>query len=362
MKKNSILIYTNTIDNLITGSENIAGVEVFMHSWASVFIQNNWSVYSFTLNNSNRNKVLDNIFFIKWLNIPYFNILFTPLFLFYVLLRIKPDIIFSHCASRDLFFISFLCRLMRIKNINFLASDTDVEIDKELIKSGLDRRMFRIGLSKTFFIVAQNEKQKKLLKQNYNRDSLIIPTIRNNHLNNLKQKSLLRNKILWVANFRSLKRPEWFIQLAKQNPLFEFVMVGGPIETELFETCRQNAEKIPNLQFMGALNWQQVNFEFNKANLLVCTSVIEGFPNTFIQAWDNNLPIISTFDPSNVISKNKLGFVVDTFEQLSSALVEIMSDKELYNLFQKNIKMYFEKEHNGQQYYNDIVKICNIPK
>ena len=43
-----------------------------------------------------------------------------------------------------------------------------------------------------------------------------------------------------------------------------------------------------------------------KSKILINTSSFEGFPNTFVQAWANGVPVISLkVDPDNIIKKKK---------------------------------------------------------
>jgi len=87
----------------------------------------------------------------------------------------------------------------------------------------------------------------------------------------------------------------------------------------------------------------------------VCTSEYEGFPNTFLQAWSNNVPVISTVDPSDVIKEYKLGLVVNTEAELLAATNTLLSDNSLYDEIQKNIKQYFELNYDSQTQYEKAI-------
>ncbi len=45
--------------------------------------------------------------------------------------------------------------------------------------------------------------------------------------------------------------------------------------------------------FCGAISQQEVNAELANAHVLVNTSLYEGFPNTFIQAWMRRTVVVS---------------------------------------------------------------------
>jgi glycosyltransferase involved in cell wall biosynthesis len=72
------------------------------------------------------------------------------------------------------------------------------------------------------------------------------------------------------------------------------------------------AAALPNLQFHGQVRFGATGALFANARLFVNTSAFEGFPNTYLQAWANGVPVIATFDPDGVIAGHGLGMVVDS--------------------------------------------------
>src|SRR5207237_10398780 len=86
-------------------------------------------------------------------------------------------------------------------------------------------------------------------------------------------------------------------------------MVGGPLpgEEALYAEVRREASRRPNLVFHGRLSYHDTNALYARARLLVNTSEVEGFPNTYLQAWINGVPVISYLDPGVVIARNGLG-------------------------------------------------------
>ncbi|MCB2141254.1 hypothetical protein KQH27_00940, partial [bacterium] len=91
----------------------------------------------------------------------------------------------------------------------------------------------------------------------------------------------------------------------------------------------------------GFLPPAEVESILDSALVLLNTSELEGFPNTFLQAWRRGLPVISFFDPGGVVLKNRLGFIVDS----SQAAFEIIQ-----KLF---LSWTLDDSHHVQTYYHN---------
>lgn len=344
-----VIFWTNFIYDLYKERGLIGGIAVQMSFWAQTFLDNGWSVYSISNKESTR---LNGINFFKIPYIPVLNIVIEFIYSFFYVIIIRPDVIVLRGANRYLAFLSLWAKLFSVRLIFFGASDVNFQYEKEGINRKHDRILYRFGLRNTDYFVAQNKVQYDLLINEYNKKNII--TIPNIWLKQ-DQDNQQRDVILWVANFRQLKRPQLFIQLARDFPQYQFVMIGGWLDKDLFDDCKREADKLQNLEFMGAQSFMNVNKEFARAKYFICTSEIEGFPNTFLQSWSNSIPIITTFDPSSLVLNKRLGLVVKSYEELKDAVLLIESDKKLYADLQKNINDYFELSHNAVTQY-DMLK------
>jgi len=99
-------------------------------------------------------------------------------------------------------------------------------------------------------------------------------------------------------------------------------MAGGPADEDrgLYNEVKARAEDISNVQFSGFVPFREIDGYYARASAYLCTSTIEGFPNTFLQAWDHGRPVVSTFDPDGIISQHNLGFHCTDFDDLVSAV------------------------------------------
>lgn len=353
-----IILWTNGTENLFPeeGENNsVGGIQVQMYMWATILVQNDWEVYTFTPNNKKRNKSIKNINFLYFPTFKFINPISSLLYSYYYIARYRPRIILINGATRDLLLLNLIARIYKSKTIQMFASDSDLEPGKELIARKFDRLLFRIGLQITDSCIVQNKRQTDLLLTNYNKlNPLEIPLIWLGE-NEIEQETKEKEHILWVSNFKQLKRPEWFLRLAKDNPNFKFVMVGNSTDVGLFEKCKQIAADIPNLDFLGGLSFNKTNELFKSAHLFVCTSEIEGFPNTFVQAWMNVCPILTSFDPNDLIKNLNLGVYCKNYEEFNNALYRL-SDNEFTETVKSNIKTYYKNTFSAQMHYERLIE------
>ena len=55
------------------------------------------------------------------------------------------------------------------------------------------------------------------------------------------------------------------------------------------------------------------------------TSSVEGFPNTYLQAWARGVPVVGSFDPDEIICQRGLGVHFDTVDEAVEAIQHFCS-------------------------------------
>ena len=348
-----VIVWTPLLYNLYREVGAVGGIAIQMSFWAKTFSERGWQVYSI----SNYEKTsIEGIQFLKMPQLRIVGYFIDLLYSFFYIATIRPDVILFRGASRTLAHLSLFSKLFGAKLIFLGASDTDFKHEQELISRKHDRVLYRFGLRNTKYFVAQNQIQYDLLINEYDKKNVVI--IPNIWLLQ-EQESKERDIILWVSNFRQIKRPQWFIQLAKDFPQYKFVMVGAALDKDLFEECKSEADKLQNLDFMGGQSFANVNKLFAQAKYFICTSEIEGFPNTFLQSWSNSIPVITTFDPSGLVRDKELGIVIYSCEELKKAVDLIERDKSLYTAMKNNIDNYFAQSHSAIKQYDKLINLIN---
>jgi Glycosyltransferase len=350
-RKKKVILWTNSIYDLLYNIGKVGGIAIQMNFWAETFVQNGWQVYSFS---NKKSLIKNNIIFLRSYSIRYIGFFLEILLSFYYILSIRPNVIFLRGASRSVGYLSLFTKILSVKFVYFGASDSDFMPKEELIKAKHDRILYRRGLKRVKYVIVQNQKQADLLIKNYGRKKfLIIPNIWKKEIVKVSKKDI---DVLWVSNIRELKRPEWFLHLAKDNPDLSFIMVGGAYDQKLYKKCEEYTRSIDNLSFLGYQSLEEVNKLFNNAKCFVCTSTMEGFPNTFLQSWSNTIPVLSTFDPGDILKKNELGIWAANYEELNIGLHNLFIPDE-YKRIQNNITRYFEVSHNPQKMYKKILTL-----
>lgn len=283
---------------------------------------------------------------------------FTDFFsiLFY-LNKIKPDIIYCRVGVAYVGIAALYKKLInkKAKLVFHIALQTDVE--KLQIKKNsrwimidyIDKKFLEYGIRNADYIIGQAKYQNRLLKKNYNRTCYaIIPNFHPIPTNHSRKDLPL--KILWVANFKPQKQPEIFIKLSeffiKSNPKVKFIMVGKPGNTNWSENIIKKLSSITNLNYLGKLSLDDVNNLFSASHIFINTSLVEGFPNTFIQSMMRNTVIISlNVDPDNILKNNKIGIHSQSYEQLKEDVQFLISDDKFRDEMKNRAYEYVIKNH-----------------
>ncbi len=111
-------------------------------------------------------------------------------------------------------------------------------------------------------------------------------------------------------------------------------MIGAPAsgegEAQWNDALRQQIASLPNLTHLGQLNQDEVNKQLSGAYAFVNTSVYEGFPNTFIQAWLREVPVISlAVNPDDILDRAAVGIHARTEQGLMEAVRRLVEDRAL---------------------------------
>ena len=106
--------------------------------------------------------------------------------------------------------------------------------------------------------------------------------------------------VCFVARWDRRKRPEMFLELAKQFPQVNFIAVGASHDKAWDAALRAEYGKLPNLElpgFVDQFDTTQLSQLYEKSWILVNTAAREGLPNAFIEAAAHRCAILSSVNP-----------------------------------------------------------------
>ena len=111
-----------------------------------------------------------------------------------------------------------------------------------------------------------------------------------------------------------------------------FHMVGGtvPGARRFFETSRRKRRVAATSPSTAPSRIATSGAFYSRARVLVNTSDIEGFPNTYLQAWASGTPVVAFFDPDGVIAREGLGATVRTADEMCEAVRRLTSDESAW--------------------------------
>lgn len=243
------------------------------------------------------------------------------------LIAADADVYYQSPAGAYTGITAWFCRATGRRFIFRVASDSDCEKEHGRLQFWRDRKLYNYGLRRADFVAAQTEFQAQLLRENHGIQSAVLNMMVEVPRNGAPVEKDI--DVLWLSNLRALKRPELALELARQLPNVNFMIAGGPMpggET-YFEDVRAAAARLPNVTMHGAVRYADSGTLFDRAKIFLNTSSIEGFPNTFLQAWVRGVPVVSFFDPDSLVQRLQLGHIANSVDEMREGIRSFLEDE-----------------------------------
>lgn len=262
--------------------------------------------------------------------------------------RIDADVFLHAGAGIEVGAYALICRLLRRKFVFVVASTADLSRPVAAVGGPL-QWLYPLGVRLAHAVICRTEDQREALRVQYGRVGTLIRTA---YPVPAAQEGA-RTVILWVGRIHPVKQPHVFLDLAEQIPDIPCVMVGmrDALHPALWDGVRGRAAALPHVSFHDNLSLDQVDRWFQSAALLVNTSIYEGFPNTFVQAAVNGVPIVSwTVNPDEVLSRHRIGFCAGgTFNNLVTSVRRVHTEKGLWDDCRRRARAYGVAQHDLDQ-------------
>ncbi len=258
----------------------------------------------------------------------------------------NADVYYQSPAGMLTGLTAMFCRVHRRLFLFRVASDVNCVPGRQLIRLWRDRRLYEWGLRRADIIAAQTREQMRLLKEHYGLEARLV-SMATEAFSSVDDGRFRDVDVLWVGNLRPAKRPELLLTVAESLPDARFVMIGGacPGSEGLYREIERRAALLDNVRFLGFRPNTDVNAYLLRSRVFANTSSIEGFPNTFLQAWLRQVPIVSFFDPDGVVASQRLGLVVKSVDEMRESLQHLLADEALRSRLGSCAKKYVDENH-----------------
>jgi len=240
------------------------------------------------------------------------------------------------------------CDLARLRRAGFvlaMMTDYDVMAKPPPNVGATDRRWYLRALARADRVLAQTEFQRGELRRNFGVESALLP-----NMVEIPERSVDPGQdgvVLWQATYKAIKRPGWFLTLARDLPQHRFVMAGVVPEngSEEWNAALAASRELPNLEVRGFLPEEELVALRGRTSLVVHTSPVEGFSNVLLEAWAAGLPTVSGVNPDDLVTREGLGAYAPDYASLLEAVLRLMADPQERRAAGGRARRYAETRH-----------------
>lgn len=276
------------------------------------------------------------------------NYVLAPFKLWESLRNVNADVYIASSAGIEIGIIAFFCKIFKKRFIFRTASSVDCNLEKIKQLGIIGGNFYKYGLENASSVVVQNMQDSQNLLRFHKKFSKIIK----NSFKITTTKEPAKEYILWVGSARKVKRPEVFFEIAKNFPNEHFVMIlSKSADIRLRNILLRESLMIANLKLIPGIPFSESQDYFNKAKLLIGTSLYEGFPNVYIQACIAGVPIVSLFvNPDSFITANNIGYVSNnSLDVLIGQITNLLADNNDYTQKSTNAYQYALTNHSIEE-------------
>ncbi|MFH1755375.1 MAG: glycosyltransferase family 4 protein [Candidatus Latescibacterota bacterium] len=263
--------------------------------------------------------------------------------------RADADVYYHNCAEYVTGQIALWCKHGGRKFVYSSASDLDCIPGLPDIKKWRVRVLYRYGLLHADRIVVQTRKQQSMLRDGFGLESTVLPMPcpgpSSTEYQAPEPPRYDSCRILWVGRICPETCPERLLEVAKLCPDVQLDVVGPVDDGKYAKDISDRTRTLPNLTLHGSMPRTRMSEFYKRAACLCCTSVIEGFPNTFLEAWSHGLPVVSTFDPDRLIAEHQLGVVAVDAAGLAAGIQRLIQSPDEWLQISARARCYYAENH-----------------
>lgn len=264
------------------------------------------------------------------------------------LARADADIYYTSCAGMHVGLVAMFCRRHQRRFVFRAASDPDCARARlpELVRLARDRALYVYGLRRADAILVQSATQAHALARGYGLSCRIAGM-----LVDPPAPAVARDiDALWIGNIKRVKRPDRVLEIARQVPEARIHVAGGETRGEepLFEDFTRGAAAA-SVTYHGRLPYASASALYGRTRVLINTSDIEGFPNAYLQAWANGVPVVTLIDPDGLIAREGLGIVANSLRDLGKAVRHLLRDEAAWEAASARCRTYMARHYSDER-------------
>jgi len=281
--------------------------------------------------------------------------------------EVDADVYYQRSAAAITGFVTAFCRAHGKRSIYSGASDVDFVPPHPDIRFARDRWLFEYGVRNVDRLFVQNTPQAELARANFGRESVLVP---NSYAPPPGARADRKGYVLWVATVRQQKQPEVLLEIARRLPEYRFVIVGGCDPgrkgEEYARGVREALAGLPNVQYRGFIPYAEADRVFDGARIFINTSVYEGFPNTFLQAWARGIPTVAFVDTGSRCPEGRPAYdIVKDVREASLRVERLMRDDDEWQRASHRVAAHFRDHHSLQAvagiYERELAMLAGTP-
>jgi glycosyltransferase involved in cell wall biosynthesis len=264
--------------------------------------------------------------------------------------RADADVYYHNTSETVTGQVAQWCRHARRTFVFSVANDWDCDPRVLSGRSLRERVLYLYGLRHASRIISQTTKQQRILRDAFGLDSTVIPMpcppVAGSNQRRTERPRGSPPRVLWVGRFVQAKRLEVLLDIAEQARDLMFDVAGthdGEDQYSLQVLAR--AQQVPNVRLLGRVPREDMPALYRAAACLCCTSGHEGFPNTFLEAWCQGVPLVSCFDPDHIVERRGLGFVAHDAVSLTAAIRRLLDSEEEWLTISERCRQYYFESH-----------------
>lgn len=260
------------------------------------------------------------------------------------------DLYYQNCGEYVTGQVAWWCRRHRRKFVYSVASDPDCDPQLPEMATFRERLLYRYGLRRADCVVAQTEHQRQMLLKGFGRSSVVLPMSCEGPAEGQfcapEPPGEGKARVVWVGRISRVKQLEVLLDVAALLPQTVFEVAGGADgDIAYFDDVSDRARNLANVKFLGKVGRDRMPDVYRGASVLCCTSRVEGFPNTFLEAWSYGVPVVSTVDPDGLIAAHGLGGVAEDARALSTRIKTLVENPVIWKAASRAARKYYLENH-----------------